>query len=274
MPKISIKLVALFLLLYPSFSFSQFTTEELAQREYWEEFLKKAKVISAVQMDRKEGITRPWVFMLEKDGVTHKAIWKDCQGIQLGFLENWKWEIAAYELDKYLGMNMVPPTVEKRYWRRRGSLQLWVDSMMSLRQKNRSGVEVPAWKRLNWNRTMCKQRFFDNLIANEDRHQANLLITSDWRIILIDHSRSFRADDTHTKKLIFNKDHPDGNLIMRQLPKEMVSKLEKLDIDLLKKVTKNYLSSKERRAVMARKVLIREEIDRIIKQFGRDDVIY
>ena len=274
MPQFYLKLLGFLLLLCHLPAYSQFTAEELAQREQWEEFLQKAKVINAVQMEREEGITRPWIFTLENDGIIHRAVWKDCAGIQLGFQENWKWEIAAYELDKYLGLKMVPPTVEKRYWRRRGSLQLWVDSEMSLKEKNQQGVPVPAWKVQDWNRAMCKQRFFDNLIANEDRHQGNLLITKDWRIILIDHSRSFRTGDRYTKKLIFTQDHPDGALIMRQLPRGLVEKVKTLDFDLIKKITKNYLSGKEIRAIMARKDLILQEIDRIIKQFGRDNVFY
>ena len=51
-------------------------------------------------MGREKGITLPWKLTLEKDGITRHAIWKDVEGVQLGFLENWKWEIAAYRLDK------------------------------------------------------------------------------------------------------------------------------------------------------------------------------
>ena len=61
---------------------------------------------------------------------------------------------------------------------------------------------------------------------------------------------------------------------MRQLPRGMVNRLQKLDLNLIKEITKNYLSGKEMQAVLAREELMLLEIDRIIKQFGRDNVIY
>lgn len=39
---------------------------------------------------------------------------------------------------------------------------------------------------------MHKARLFDQLIANVDRHMNNLLVTKEFEIRLIDHSRSFR----------------------------------------------------------------------------------
>ena len=43
-----------------------------------------------------------------------------------------------------------------------------------------------------WNRQLYKVRLFNNLIHNVDRHMDNMLITEDWQVYLIDHSRTFR----------------------------------------------------------------------------------
>jgi len=39
---------------------------------------------------------------------------------------------------------------------------------------------------------MYKTRLFDNMVYNTDRNLQNLLITKDWELVLIDHSRAFR----------------------------------------------------------------------------------
>ena len=39
------------------------------------------------------------------------------RGLELEFQDSWKTEIAAYELDKLLGLGMVPATVERSYAR-------------------------------------------------------------------------------------------------------------------------------------------------------------
>jgi hypothetical protein len=40
---------------------------------------------------------------------------------------------------------------------------------------------------------MYKTRLFDNMVYNTDRNLQNLLITKDWELVLIDHSRAFRT---------------------------------------------------------------------------------
>lgn len=75
---------------------AQFTPEEIAEREKWEEFLKTATIIEQNQRQSREAVTRPWDLILEKNGVTRKALWKNAEGRMRGYIENWRWEIAAY----------------------------------------------------------------------------------------------------------------------------------------------------------------------------------
>ncbi len=102
-------IIPLFFFVFLGFHFlsiAQFTQEELAERSKWEEFLKDAKIVSFYQQKSREAVTEPWTLTLEKDGIKRNVLWKDVEGRGKGFLENWKWEIAAYRLDKYLGLNM------------------------------------------------------------------------------------------------------------------------------------------------------------------------
>ena len=257
-------------------SIAQFTKEELAEREKWEEFLKTAEIVAQEQpFEKREAVTDPWVLTLEKDGVTNDAIWKDVAGRQKGFFESWKWEIAAYRLDKHLGLNMVPPTVERRFKGNRGSCQLWITSMMSLKKKFDEKIKTPSYKVFYWNRAFYMQRALDNLIANDDRHQNQYLITEDWRMILIDHSRSFRTSKKFTKKLIYDEKNKEGpTFIMKELPRALYEKIKSLNAEVIKNAVGEYLTDKEIEAMLVRKDLIVKWVEDRIKKMGEDKVLY
>jgi hypothetical protein len=256
-------------------AFAQFTEEEAAEKEKWEEFLKTAEIVGQEQpFSDREAVTKPWVLTLEKEGITQRAIWKNCEGRMRGFVENWRWEIAAYLLDKHLGLNMVPPTVEKRFQNNRGSCQLWVNAKMSLKDKYEQDIKTPSYKVFPWNRALYLQRAFDNLIANEDRHQNQYLIMEDWRMILIDHSRSFRTSGKFAKKLIYDEKYKEGPRLMKQLPRAFVEKLKALDAAAIKGVVGEYLTDKEIEFVLIRKELILDWLDKHIKKEGEANVLY
>lgn len=241
---------------------AQFTPLELSERSYWETYLKTAEIIKAEQpWDDKEAITRPWKLTLFKDGLTKNAIWKNCQGEQHGFQENWRWEIAAYLLDKTLGLNMVPPTVERRFQGCSGSLQLWVDSEMSLRKKIQNNITTPSDKGGAWLRAGWLQQAFDNLIANEDRHTGNVLVTKDFRAILIDHSRTFRASSSFTNRLLFGQDKNQNTVVMHELPRAFVENLRGMNYMMLHRTAGDYLTEKEIMSVLKRCELLLAWID-------------
>jgi hypothetical protein len=253
---------------------AQFTEEEVAEREKWEKFLEEAEVIEQEQMRSREAVTSPWVLVLEKDGIQNRALWKNPEGRMKGFLENWRWEIAAYRLDKHLGLNMVPPTVERRFRGDRGSIQLWIDHKMSLKEKYENKIKTPSYKVFPWNRALYLQRAFDNLIANEDRHQNQYLIMEDWRMILIDHSRSFRTSKKFTKRLIYDEKYKEGARLMKQLPRALVEKLRAMTLEVVKEVVGEYLTDKEIEATLMRRDLIIQWIDDRIAKLGEDAVLY
>lgn len=255
-------------------AFAQFTPEEISDRVKWEEYLQEAKIVGQEQMVGRLAVTNPWVLSLEKDEITGKALWKNPQGRQKGFLEGWKWEIAAYKLDKYLGLNMVPPTIEKRRRGDRGSCQLWIDVWMDLEKKYKDNIKIPSYKVFPWNRALYLQRAFDNLIANEDRHQRNYLITKDWRMILIDHSRSFRTSKKFTKKLIYDEKYKEGPRLMKELPRAFVEKLKSLNPEVIKETVGEYLTEDEIKSVISRRDLIIKWLDKRIKKLGEDKVLY
>lgn len=155
------------------------------EREF-EEFLKSTPIVRFEEVP--VGVTNPRRGFFAPGGIAGSAVFKPLRpGRSRGFFESYKSEIAAYELDKLLGLGMVPPTVEKRIRHEIGSAQLWVEGCQLL--KSREGQQAPDLKA--WNRQVHRQRVWDNLIANIDRNQGNLLVDDHWNLVLIDHSRAF-----------------------------------------------------------------------------------
>jgi len=254
--------------------FAQFTADEIIERGKWEKLLEDAKIVDFYQMKGPEAVTEPWVLTLEIDGAKRQALWKDALGRQKGFLENWRWEIAAYRIDKLIGLDMVPPTIEKRFREERGSCQLWIDDTITLKDKVERKIKTPPAKVFYWNRALYKQRTWDNLIANVDRHQKQFLITSDFRILLCDHSRSFRTTKKLTKTLIYDENYKEGPRLMKELPRPLYESIKSLTFDKIKNAVEDYLTNKEIEAVLKRKDLIVDWMEKRIEEIGEDKVLY
>jgi hypothetical protein len=253
---------------------AQFSPEALKEMQGAEEFMKTARVAEYEQLGGRFAVTNPYKLTLEKNGRRHLALWKNAEGIMGGHRENWQWEVAAYRMDKLLNLNMVPPTVERPFQNDDGSCQYWVTYWINLAEKEEKSISVPRNKLVYWNRAVYLQRAFDNLIANVDRHMRNIFITKDWRMILIDHSRSFKTGKRYTRKLIYTEDSPEGNRAIEALPIEFFEKLKNLTYETLDKTMEYYLTDDEKQAVLTRRDLIVEYINRKIEEKGEHMVLY
>jgi hypothetical protein len=256
-------------------SLAQFKPEEVAENAKWEEFLQTAKIIDQRQMSQSEGVTRPWALTLEKDGVTSRAVWKNPISKPGEYQESWKTEIAAYRLSNLLGLDMVPPTVEKEREGDKGSCQLWVKYWKNFEDIIKEKLQAKGIQYVYFIRKLCLQRAFDNLITNIDRHRRNYLITEDWRMILIDHSRAFMTDKKYNQKLIYDENNKENkNFIMDTLPRAFVEKLRALDAASIKAAVGEYLTDKEIDATLKRRDLMIAWIDKHIKDKGEEYVLY
>ena len=255
---------------------AQLTAEQQADYDKWEDFIKTAKVVAQEQITGPLAVTNPWVLTLEKDGVRHKAVWKNIFGERIGgFKETWKGEIAAYRLSRALGLNMVPVTGEREFQGDRGSCQIWFEAWNTMESILDKKLNPPGIKALYNARNLCLQRAFDNLIYNVDRHQRNYLIMEDWRMILIDHSRSFATSKKACSDLIYdekNKESP--KFIMETLPRAFFEALKALTAEGARTAVGEYLTDGEIACMMSRRDLIVAWMDKRIAEQGEARVLY
>ena len=173
---------------------------KFASYEEAEEFLRTANIVKSKGVP--VGVTLPQRMTLEKDGRQETAVFKTIDerkpgitrlqaGPEVDFKDSWKFEIAAYELNRMLKMDMIPPVVERMHRTQKGSLQLWIDGCMTELERTNKKMQPPG--PMSWRQQIFKVRVFDNLIYNIDRNLGNLLITPEWRLIMIDHTRCFKS---------------------------------------------------------------------------------
>lgn len=271
--KKTITLTTFFLfLISPLYAISQFTHDELAARPEIEKLLRTAKITRSTAL--KDGITKPYRLFLASEDEDISGCWKSVTGSPKGYIDEWRFEIAAYEMDKLLGVNMVPPTVEKVFDGKKGSLQLWVATKYSFQEITDQHIQFPGDKQEHLTRMRHLSRAFDCIIANEDRTAQNLLFTEDWRVILIDHSRSFRSSKVFAERLMFGINGIQGKLPILTLPLIFVEKLRSLSFENIKAVVGPYLKKKEIKAILKRKDILLAEIQETIQERGEEKFYY
>ena len=119
------------------------------------------------------GVTKPKRAFFASNGIVASATWKALRpGRRLGYYESYKSEIAAYELDKLLGMHMVPPVVERSIEGETGALVFWLEGVKGWNKDRPVRGPEPEWSR-----QISRMKLFDQLIANIDRNQATCSTT-------------------------------------------------------------------------------------------------
>jgi hypothetical protein len=113
-------------------------------------------------------------------------VWKTIQPARYGgYWESYKSEIAAYELDKLLELNMVPPTVERVFKGEKGAAIMWAAPTKSFKDLG-GPPTAPLAEQGRWARQLVKAKMFHNLSANIDPNLGNWLVDPAWNLVLID----------------------------------------------------------------------------------------
>jgi len=164
-----------------------------------EHFLLEAKVVKIKPLS--VGVTNSQRATLTLGGITHdahvqtidefKQRFEGGTQVEINFRDSYRYNIAAYRLDRLIGLGIVPVSVERKIGGKNASVTWWMEdvAMMELeRYKKKIAVPDPA----DWNDQMYQVRVFNQLVYNMDPNLGNVLITKDWQIRLVDFTRAFR----------------------------------------------------------------------------------
>jgi hypothetical protein len=240
-------------------------------KEQIKQFLLTAEIIKS--KPSKKGVTHPWQLTLSNGTITHDASFQTIDEhksemklasgkTEFGFVDSYKYNIAAYRLAELLGLDdMLPVYVGRKWQGKTGSLSWGLRSKMDDAERFEKKIEPPDPD--NWNKQMHRIRVFDELVYDTDPNLTNVLIGEDWTVWRVDFSRAFRkSKDLREPK----------NLV--QCDRQLFEKLKALNADELAEKTKDYLNKDEVKAVMARRDKIVATFQSLITGKGEKEVLF
>ena len=217
-----------------------------------ESFLLQARVLNTRPAGK--GVTNSLRATMSDGVVTHdahiqtveqyKKVFKSKAGVELNFRDSWQFNVAAYRLDRLIGLGMVPVSVERRWDGSPGSYTWWIDDVR-MDEGGRLKEQLEAPDAVSWYEQTHHLRLFDQLIHNVDRNLGNMVITTDWRVWAIDHTRAFRT----------SKDLKTPSYV-RRIDRQVLARLKALDREGLRKTLRPFLRNGEIDAVLARRKAI------------------
>ncbi len=216
-------------------------------------------VTSSRRMTLDDGSTRHDAHLQTVD--EKKVKFEGSNGVEMNFRDSYKYNIAAYRLAKLLGLNMVPPYVERKVGADTGSVSWWVNDAMMEVQRYKKNIPIPDPDR--WNEQMYAVRVFHELTFDTDPNLTNLLITKDWQLWIIDQTRAFRLN-TNIRE--------PKNLV--KCDRRLLARMRDLDADKLKEALGEWLTKSELHGLEARRARIVKFFDDAIKAKGETAVLY
>jgi hypothetical protein len=238
-------------------------------------FLKNAKITRVRNTDK--GVTAPRRVTLNNGTLTHDAVFQaidDRQTVarlsggaraaqtELNFVDSYKYNIAAYEIATLLGLDhMMPVYVERRWNGQIGSISWFVPALMDESERLKKKIQPPS--PALWNQQMYRMRVFSSLVRDTDRNLTNVLITPEWKVMMIDFSRAFRLQPELMHLADLNK-----------IDRNLLTKLEALNRDDIKKVANDFVTKNELDALFQRRDLLVAHFKKLIAELGEDKVLY
>ncbi len=217
-----------------------------------EEFLLRAEIAGAQELSI--GVTASQRATLSLAGTSHDAhiqtVNREERNTRIGgrtelvFRDSYRYNVAAYRLDRLLDLHMVPVSVERRVNGKKAAVTWWIDGVWMM-EKDRVENRVKPPRGRDWIEQVYRRRIFNELVYNTDFNQGNQLITTDWKIWLVDFTRAFRP----LKKLF-----KPSNLWRADQP--LLDRLRGLTHEQIDDRLGCCLTRPERRALLARRDVI------------------
>jgi hypothetical protein len=268
----------LVLLAFPPLAYAQTTTPAPSAELSTDQirvFLRDAKVIRTRTTSK--GVTAPKRMTLSDGNIEHDAVFQAIDErkmvmtlggggrqstTELNFVDSYKYNIAAYEVARLLGLDyMMPVYVERKWGGQTGSISWFVPTLMDESERLKKKIQPP--NPTDWNQQMYRMRAFSSLVRDTDRNLTNVLVTHQWKVMMIDFSRAFRLQP----ELLHQKD-------LAKIDRSLLAKMESLTRESVKDATKDFLTNAELDAMMKRRDLLVAHFKQLIADLGEEKVLY
>jgi hypothetical protein len=216
--------------------------------------LESATMLHRTTIDR-PGLEGLEMLLLEAEGAQFYAMFRAKSDTSV-------LELAAYEIDRMLGLDHVPPVVARSIEGVEGVLQIWRQHAGTEIEVAEAGQLIPASPR-RFRQQRQAMYLFDSLIANPGRSEANTLIDTGWHLWFIDHSGAFKA----TTKILHEVE-------LTKCDEDVWRRFKDLDRDELEERMAPYLDEKQRAKLAKRHRALVKHFQRMIDAFGEDVVLY
>jgi hypothetical protein len=217
----------------------------------FEEYIRTAKLVREKPVS--VGVTKPMQVFFEPGGLVGSVLFSPLDQ-QFPTWDSYRADIAAYELDKLLQLNMVPPVVERSYNGKTGRASMWIENTKMW------DLKAPATPpdESAWSLQVIDMKMFDNLIGNVDSNQGNMLYDSEFNLILIDHTRAF----ANGNKLLAKVPLP------RHIDRQLWTRMQALTEPQLKAALDEWLPRGMWKDILKRRALIDSAIQKMIAEKG------
>ena len=236
--------------------------EDIGRMEAMEKVLREAG-IDQIEKERLGGRTGPWLVTLSDGAVKQRAVFRHVDRRRPNPTpDSYKYDLAAYVLTKLLGVELIPPVVEREIEGRKGSLQVYLEKCIREKDRKRKKLKPPDSKAFS--NAIQGIRVLENLTYDECQDADDLYVhLEDWRVCRVDFSEAFAP----VPELL-----PGCDLTV--CSRKLYEGLLKLDEEALRSKLSLYLNQEEIGALLVRQGLIIEKVKILIKDVGEDAVLF
>ncbi|MGD0782775.1 MAG: hypothetical protein ABSA30_07955 [Candidatus Aminicenantales bacterium] len=232
-------------------------------REAAEKLLRTAAV-AEVSKTAESGRTAPWIVFLDgPGGVRTRAIFKHMNRTRPRPMPaSWRYEIAACKLADLLGLDIIPPTVERPIEGVPGALQIFVEDSLSERDRERLDLRPPD--ETGFRRALDEIRVFEILTGSACGDKDDTLIHKPtWKVCRVDFSESFPTDPAL-----------DETCPLERCPRRLYERMLRTARLMIESNLKGYLSDSEINSLSERKKRIVARLQQLIDEKGERAVLF
>jgi hypothetical protein len=227
-----------------------------------EYFLENATVVNT-NIGAVPGRTAAWKVDLDDGKTKRRAMFKVISDRRPALLpESYKYELAAYAMDRLTGFDRIPPMVKRQIRGITGSLQIRIEDCFSLDEQQRKNLKPPDSQAFA--DALEEINVFENLVYDKRNDLDDILIKKEnWDIFRVDFSEAFE---------------PSYELISEQkitrCSKKLFKNLQDLTNKEIEAKLEPYLNDEEILALITRKARIIRLLKKLIKEKGEEAILF